>query len=95
MLFLFGIFSILVHSLRYFLRQRQVGVSSGAAADSPVTDSLHFVMYRSRKLLIKQNIDEFDISEDISHLLREDLIGICEIIANSNLFPADLKYKIF
>ena len=45
-------------------------------------------MYRSRDLLIKQNIDEFDLSEDISHLLREDLIGFSEITttANSNLF---------
>ena len=49
-------------------------------------------MYRSRDLLIKQNIDEFDLSEDISHLLREDLIGFSEITttANSNLFS--VKY---
>ena len=49
-------------------------------------------MYRSRDLLIKQNIDEFDLSEDISHLLREDLIGFSEITttAKSNLFS--VKY---
>ena len=47
-------------------------------------------MFRGRDLLIKQNIDEFDLSEDISHLLREDLIGFSEITAtaNSNLFSA-------